>query len=116
MEEKSVFVEYFGDYPLVRVLDFLLEGRNMDYSMTEIAGQSRVGWSVFTRVWTRLLEKNIIMQTRVIGNAKLFKLNKENIFVKKLIKFDLELTKLETDKMLNNFNNINKISKKKIVA
>ena len=36
MEEKSVFVEYFGDYPLIRVLDFLIEGREMDYSMTEI--------------------------------------------------------------------------------
>ena len=113
---ETTFQEYFGDSPYIRILDFLIQGQDFDYSMTEIAGQSRVGWSVFTRVWTRLLEKNIIMQTRVIGNAKLFKLNKENIFVKKLIKFDLELTKLETDKMLNNFNNINKISKKKIVA
>jgi len=57
-----------------------------------------------------LLEKNIIVQTRAIGNAKLFKINKENVFVKKLIKFDQELTKLETDKMLSS------ISKEKVIA
>jgi len=50
------------------------------------------------------------VQTRAIGNAKLFKINKENVFVKKLIKFDQELTKLETDKMLSS------ISKEKVIA
>ncbi len=101
MEEKSIFREYFGDSPYIRILDFLIEGQEFDYSMTEIARGSGVGWSVFTKVWARLLEKNIITQTRTIGNAKLFKLNKENLFVKKLIKFDRELTKLETDKVTN---------------
>ncbi|MBI2628803.1 hypothetical protein HYW74_01840 [Candidatus Pacearchaeota archaeon] len=109
-ESKSIFREYFGDSPYIRILDFLIQGQDFDYSMTEIARKSEVGWNVFTKVWARLLEKNIIVQTRTIGNAKLFKLNKENIFVKKLIKFDQELTKLETDNMLSN------ISKKKIVA
>ena len=38
----------------------------------------------------------------MIGNARLFKLNKENPSVDKLIKFDWELTKLETNKAINN--------------
>ena len=61
MEEKSVFVEYFGDYPLIRVLDFLIEGREMDYSMTEIAKNSGVGWTAFSDIWPQLTKKEIVL-------------------------------------------------------
>lgn len=98
-EAKSVFIEYFGDSPYIKVLDFLLVGQDFDYSMTEVARGAGVGWSVFTKVWKKLLEKNIIIPTRSIGNAKLFKLNKDNPAVQKLIKLDWELTKYETDKL-----------------
>ena len=101
MEEESIFVEYFGSSPFVKILDFLIEGQDFDYSMTEIAKGSNVGWSAFTRVWKSLLEKEIVVQTRAIGNAKLFKLNKKNPSVLSLIKFDWELTKLETNKLVN---------------
>lgn len=101
MKEKSMFVEAFGNGPYVKVLDFLIEGQEFDYSMIEVAKGAKVGWTAFTRVWNKLTEKEIIIQTRKIGNAKLFKLNKLNPFVKKLIKFDLELIKLESEKLTN---------------
>lgn len=98
-ESQSIFVEYFGGSPYVKVLDFLIQGQEFDYSMTEVARGAGVGWSAFTRIWEKLLDKEIITSTRTIGNAKLFKLNKKNLFVQRLIKFDWELTKMETDKM-----------------
>jgi hypothetical protein len=98
-KHQSIFVEYFGNSPYVKVLDFLIEGQMFDYGMTEVARGAGVGWSAFTSIWQKLLEKNIIVPTRMIGNAKLFKLNKKNPFVEKLIKFDWELTKIETDKL-----------------
>ena len=98
-EEQSVFVEYFGSSPYVKVLDFLLQGQDFDYSMIEVARGAKVGWSSFTNVWKKLLDKKIIIETRTIGNAKLFKLDKENLFVKKIIKLDWELTKSETEKL-----------------
>ena len=98
-EGISIFVEYFGSSPYVKVLDFLITGQAFDYSMTEIARGAKVGWSAFTRIWEQLLKKEIVVPTRNIGNAKLFKLNKKNPFVIKLIKFDWELTKLETEKL-----------------
>ena len=101
MEEKSVFVEYFGDYPLIRVLDFLIDGRDMDYSMTEIAKNSGVGWTSFSEIWPQLTKKEIVVFTRKIGNAKLFKLNTKNTWVKELIKMDNVMTKLETEKVLS---------------
>lgn len=97
--ENSIFVEYFGSSPYIKVLDFLIQGQEFDYSMTEVARGARVGWSAFTRIWKELLKKEIILPSRTIGNAKLFKLNKKNPFVTKLIKFDLELIKIETAKL-----------------
>ena len=101
-EEQSVFVEYFGGSPYIKILDFLIQGQDFDYSMTEIARGAGVGWSAFSSVWVKLLDKEIVVATREIGNAKLFKLNKENSFVKKLIKLDGEMTKFENDKFLEN--------------
>lgn len=100
MEEKSVFVEYFGDYPLIRVLDFLIVGRDMDYSMTEVAKNSGVGWTAFSDLWPKLASKEIVVQTRKIGNAKLFKLNTKNPWVQELLKMDAIITKLETERLL----------------
>ena len=101
MEEKSVFAEYFGDYPLIRVLDFLIEGRDMDYSMTEIAKNSGVGWTAFSDIWPKVTKKEIVIFTRKIGNAKLFRLNTKNPWVKELIRMDNVITKLETEKLLS---------------
>ncbi|MBS3092358.1 hypothetical protein J4466_02975 [Candidatus Pacearchaeota archaeon] len=41
--EESIFREYFGDSPYIRILDFLIQGQDFDYSMTEIARKSGVG-------------------------------------------------------------------------
>jgi len=100
-EQSSVFVEYFGDYPLIRVLDFLILGRDIDYSMTEIAKNSGVGWTAFSEIWPHLTRKGIVTFTRKIGNAKLFRLNTKNPWVKELIRMDKVITKLETEKILS---------------
>lgn len=100
MEDKSVFVEYFGDYPLIRVLDFLILSRAMDYSLTEIAKNAGVGWTAFSELWPQLVEKQIVLFTRQVGNAKLFRLNTKNAWVKELIRMDKVITTVETEKML----------------
>ena len=101
MEEKSVFLEYFGGYPLIKILDFLILSRDMDYSMTEIAKNSGVGWSSFSEIWPNLIKKDIVTLIRTVGNAKLYKLNLENQWVKELIKMDKIITKIETNKHLS---------------
>ena len=49
MEEKSIFVKTFGDYPLIKVLDFLLYSRDFDYPITEIAKNSEVNFQRFKK-------------------------------------------------------------------
>ena len=100
MKQESICVEYFGDTPMVRILNFLILGKDFDYSMTEIAEGSHVGWTSFTRAWKELERKRVVVYTREIGRAKLYKLNTEDQTVQKLIKLHWEIIKAETDKML----------------
>jgi DNA-binding transcriptional ArsR family regulator len=105
--EKSAFRRVFGDSPLIRVLDFLLEeGRTFDYSLTDIAKNSGVAWSTLHEIFPRFEKLGIVKETRRIAQAKLYKLNEENPIVKELTKLDknisecfiqLELAKQETE-------------------
>jgi hypothetical protein len=98
MKETSIFREALGDSPVIRVLDFLIEGRGLDYSLTDIAENANIGWMTLHRIWNNLLRFNIVVPTREIGRAKLFKLNEENPAVEKLIKLYDTLLYLETEK------------------
>ena len=45
MESKSLFIEFMGDSPTIRVLDYLLTERDLDFSITDIAKNSRISRS-----------------------------------------------------------------------
>ena len=100
MREESIFIEYFGDSPFVRIMNFLILGKDFDYSMTELAEGAGVGWTSFTRAWKILLKNKAVVQTRVIGKAKLFKLNTDDPTIKKLVRLHWEILKEETNKSL----------------
>ncbi len=89
--EKSLFVEFFGDYPIIRVLDFLIENEIFDYTKKEIAKNSGVSWNTLETFWDKLVEKEIVVRTRKIGKSEMFKLNTENPVVQKLIELDKKL-------------------------
>lgn len=88
METKSLFIEFMGESPTIRVLDYLLTERDLDFSITDMAKNAGIGRSTLYRVWDDLVKNKIITPTRVIGRAKLYKLNKNNIKIKKLIEID----------------------------
>lgn len=98
MKETTIFRQALGDSPVIRVLDFLIEGRGLDYSLTDIAENSNIGWTTLHRIWDNLLRLKIVKPTRQIGRAKLFKLNEENPAVKDLIKLYDTLLYQETEK------------------
>ena len=101
MNQESIFVGYFGDTPMVRILNFLILGKDFDYSMTDIAEGSHVGWTSFTRAWKELEKRKVVLHTRDIGRARLYKLNTQDITIQKLIRLHWEIIKAETDKILS---------------
>ncbi len=90
-ENKSIFLEYLGDTPQLRVIDFLIDNHFFDYPLTEIARGSNVSYNSLTSFFSEWVKKGIIIKTRKIGKSEYFKLNLENNFVKNIIKFDWKL-------------------------
>ena len=82
---ETLFKKALGDTPKIRVLEFLIEGRELDYSLSDIAEGAEIGRVTLFRIFDDLLKNEIVIPTRRIGNAKLFKLNQNNAFVKKLV-------------------------------
>ena len=101
MQQTTIFRETLGDAPVIRVLDFLIEGRGIDYSLSDIAENSDIGWTTLHRIWDKMLKSGLVVPTREIGRAKLFKLNEENPAVKELIKFYDTLLYQHTKKHLS---------------
>ncbi len=85
MNETTIFREALGNTPVIKVLDFLIEGRDLDYSLSDIAKNSGVGWTTLHRIWENLVRLKMVKPTRTIGRAKLFKINEENPVIVKLI-------------------------------
>jgi DNA-binding transcriptional ArsR family regulator len=85
MTGKTLFREFMGDYPGIRLLEFLIEGRFFDYTLTDISEKSGVSWRTLHRIWPNFVKNKIVIVTREIGRIKLYKLNTENTAVMKLV-------------------------------
>ena len=91
--EKSLLVEFLGDTPLIRVVDFLIENSIFDYTKTEIAENAGISRASLYNIWPMLEKFEVIKASRKIGNTTLYKLNKENPVVQKLIELDLKISR-----------------------
>ena len=80
-EDKSLFLEYFGDTPQLRVLDFLIGNHFFDFPMTEIARESNVSYNSIVTFFDKWIKKEILIITRKVGKYNYYKLNIDNNFV-----------------------------------
>ncbi len=97
MKEESIFLDYVGDNPRMRILQYLIEGRELDYTLTDMLNAG-VSWGTLNSLIPKLLELNIIVKTRKIGRATLYKINKDNVISKKLIELYDKILVEETEK------------------
>ena len=88
MQKNSLFIELFGDSPTIRVLDFLLTERELDFSISDMARNAGIGRATLYRIWEQLIKNGIIIPTRTIGKSELYKLNAQNPKIQKLIQID----------------------------
>ena len=85
--EKSVFLQEDGDNPKNRIWSFLIVHSEYDYSMKDIARYSKVGYTTLKVLWKGFKAKKIVMQTRIVGKAKMYRLNLKNPVVNKFIDY-----------------------------
>ena len=81
---ESIFLDYVGDSPRMRVLQHLIEGRKFDFTLTDMLNTG-VSWGTLNTLIPKMLKLGIINKTRKIGRATLYKINQENIAAKYFI-------------------------------
>src|SRR4030042_1889917 len=81
----------FEDSSIAKLIDFLTLYRDFDYPKTEISKNSGVSWKTLYRLWPLLEKYNLVVKTRQIGRATLYKLNTESPIAQALNKLALEI-------------------------
>ena len=74
-ENQSIFLEYFGGSPYVKVLDFFLTFEDFDYPISFIAKETETKWETVEKVIEILVKKGFVRKTRKLGKAWLYGLN-----------------------------------------
>ena len=85
--EKSVFLREQGNTPVNRIWSFLIVHQEFDYSMKDIAKYAGVSYTTLKRMWPHFKGHHLVMLTRKVGKAKMYKLYLKNPVVKKFIEF-----------------------------
>lgn len=87
--EDSLFIRELGiKSPMLKVLDFLMDNESFDYSKTDIAEGTGLSRATLFKAWPKLEALALITATRTVGQAKMYRLNKQNPIVKKLMELD----------------------------
>jgi len=87
--ESTLFIEIFKvKDPIFKILDFFVDNLAFDYSKTDIAEGAGISRTTLSLVWKTLEETNMVMQTRKVGRAKMFKLNLKNPMAQKFLELE----------------------------
>jgi hypothetical protein len=95
--EQSLFLQFFGDKPKFRIIDFLLENDLRDFTKTEISKGAGLSWASLFAHWGDMERKKIVKLTRTIGRAKLYQLNAKSPLVMLLKNIEMTLIKEAAD-------------------
>lgn len=92
-KNKSAFLEYFGDTPKLRFLNFLIGNHFFDFNMTDIAREANISYNSLKGFFKDFLQKGIIVKTRRVGKSDMYKFNIENSTAQNFLGFAWFLTK-----------------------
>ena len=96
----SAFLKLEGNSVRNRLWNFLVVHSEFDYSMKDIAKFSDVSYTALKEIWKEIVKRKIVIHTRNVGKAKMYKLNIENLQVEKFVEYYWSVVNLEVDKQL----------------
>ncbi len=94
--DRTVLTEYFGEHPLLKILEFLIENKIFDYSKKQMADETGLSKVTFLKYFKKMEELGLVTVTRSFGKSKLYTLNETNPFTKKFIDLTLSLANYST--------------------
>lgn len=93
-EEKSLFVDFWGDYPIVKVVDFFLTYKLFEYTKSDIAKNVKISRATLDIILEHLEKVGIIKRTKKVGRAVLYTLDENSPISQRLVTLDLALAKV----------------------
>ena len=98
--KATLFLRTLGiKSPLLRILDFLMDNKAYDYSKTDIAKGAGISRTTLSSNWEQLEKNGLVSETRVVGRAKMFKLNLKSPVVQKFIELDNAICELYASRL-----------------
>jgi Fe2+ or Zn2+ uptake regulation protein len=83
--KEGIFCEMFGTSVRNRVLEFLLEMRELDFGAGDIAEETGLSRASVYNMVECLLKEGYVVESRIVSGAQLYGLNKKEKKVKVLI-------------------------------
>ena len=87
-----MLADIFESAEFVRVIDFLLDDPDRDYTKSKIAEGAAVSRPTVYKIWDRLERLGVLKSVRKLGRIELYKVNRESPVVRSLLRFDVELS------------------------
>ena len=100
VKDVSVLVEYFGEHPIVKIIDFLIENKLFDYSKKQIMEEAVMSKATLFKYFAKLEEAGIVKVSRKFGKTKLYKISTESPIVKRVIDLGLALANKASRKIV----------------
>ena len=91
ISDKSLLLNLTGELPLFKIIDFLLEGKGMDFSKSDIAEGAEISRASLFNHWNEIEKHGIVKVTRSFGKTKLYTLNHKNPVTKRIIELEKTL-------------------------
>jgi hypothetical protein len=85
---KSLLIEFLGENPIFKIVDFLVENKGLDVTKKQIIEGAGISKASLFNCWKQLEGQEIVRVTRQFGKTKLYTLNSENLIVKKLLELE----------------------------
>jgi predicted transcriptional regulator len=95
---ETLLLKYLGASPTLRIIDFFLDNPLSDYSKNEAVRELEMSRATFFKFWKELEKSGAVKETRRIGRATMFRLDRENEVVKQLVKLDTTLSRKVMEK------------------
>lgn len=99
---KKSLLNQFINSPKIKIFDFLLDNKPLDFSKEEIARGTRLSKTSVHKIWNELEAYKIIKVTRQFGKTKLYTLNSKSIITKRILDLEKALISeaLENEELL----------------
>jgi len=91
-EYQSILLKVLGDSPKLRIIDFFLDNSLFDFTKKEVIEALGMSKQTFYKYFADLEKYGVVIASRRIGKATLYKINLENPIVKMLREYEIQLS------------------------